>query len=210
MVTTSRARVPKARAIRGTVAKKAARLTPPSVNRLVEAATGMFNQFGIHATGIDRILAEAGVARMTLYNHFGSKEGLVREVLERESLAWFQRLDCALDQAGPSARDKVSVYFDVLQAWFSQPDFKGCGFMNAVGESARDDACVRPIAKAHRDANVAYVRKLLGEEGLNADALADTIIMIADGATVDVMVTGDLVIVERARRVALYLLDNAG
>ena len=209
MVATS-IRLPKAKAIRRTMARKAALLTPPPASRLVEAATDMFNQFGIHATGIDRILAEARVARMTLYHHFGSKEGLVREVLHRESVQWFQRLDRALDGAGPNPRDKVSIYFDVLRAWFSQPDFKGCGFMNAVGESSRDDTCVRPIAKAHRDANVAYLRQLLGNGFADPENLADTIIMIADGATVDVMVTGDLDIVERARRVALRLVEEEG
>ena len=185
---------------------KAARV-PPSVERLVETATAMFNRFGIHATGIDRILTESGVARMTLYNHFGSKDGLVREVLQRESVAWFERLDRAMAAAGPTAWDRVSVYFDVLHAWSSQADFKGCGFMNAVGESSRDDDRVRPIARAHRDANVAYVRRLLDPAAPDADGLADTIVMIADGATVGVMVTDDLGLVERARRIAMGLLD---
>jgi|SRR6266436_4485267 len=64
--------------------------------RLVLAAARLFNEHGIHATGIDRIIAEAGVARMTFYKHFGSKEGLVRAVMERESKAWFEWLDAEL------------------------------------------------------------------------------------------------------------------
>lgn len=179
---------------------------PASAYRLLQTATAMFNRYGIHATGIDQILAEAGVARMILYKHFGSKSGLVHEVLRRESLAWFERLDRAMAKAGPKVADRISVYFDVLADWADEPDFKGCCFMNAVGESAFDDAAIRPIASAHRRASVAYVQRLLGT---GEEALADTIVMIANGATVDVMVTGNPKIVERARNAALSLIAIA-
>ena len=50
---------------------------------LLDTAERLFYAEGFHATGIDRVINEAGVARMTLYNHFASKEALIEAVLER-------------------------------------------------------------------------------------------------------------------------------
>ncbi|WP_375463977.1 TetR/AcrR family transcriptional regulator [uncultured Methylobacterium sp.] len=177
--------------------------------RLVSAATQLFNARGIHATGIDGILAEAGVARMTLYKHFGSKDGLIREVLTRESRAWFERLSADMPASG-SAVERLEGYFNVLAAWFAEPDFKGCAFINAVGEAEIDDVCVRPIARAHRAANVDVLRAIVTQAGgADSDGVAETLMMIADGCTVGAMVTGDGGLVARARALAVTVLRGA-
>ncbi len=178
--------------------------------RLVLTATRLFNENSIHATGIDRIIAEAGVARRTLYNHFGSKEGLIRAVMQRESEAWFEWLDSELariDEHDP--RNRIVGFFALLGKWFSRSDFKGCSFINAVGEHPLDN-CVRPIAKAHRQANFEYIRRLLeGSKISNLDKLADQIAILADGATVTAMVTGNHTMAETAASAALALMDTA-
>src|SRR5882724_3331452 len=97
--------------------------------RLVLTATRLFNENSIHATGIDRIIAEAGVARRTLYNQFGSKEGLIRAVMQRESNAWFEWLDSELTPpAMHNPRQRIIGFFALLGEWFSRSDFKGCSF----------------------------------------------------------------------------------
>jgi AcrR family transcriptional regulator len=178
--------------------------------RLVLTATRLFNENSIHATGIDRIIAEAGVARRTLYNQFGSKEGLIRAVMQRESKAWFEWLDSELprvDEQDP--RRRIVAFFALLGKWFSRSDFKGCSFINAVGEHPLDN-CVRPIAKAHRQANFEYIRRLLdGSKISDLDKLADQIAILADGATVTAMVTGNQKMAETAASAALALMDTA-
>jgi AcrR family transcriptional regulator len=178
--------------------------------RLVLTATRLFNENSIHATGIDRIIAEAGVARRTLYNQFGSKEGLIRAVMQRESKAWFEWLDSELariDEHDP--RKRIVGFFALLGKWFSRGDFKGCSFINAVGEHPLDN-CVRPIAKAHRQANFEYIRQLLdGSKISNLDKLADQIAILADGATVTAMVTGNHTMAETAASAALAIMDTA-
>ena len=178
--------------------------------RLVLTATRLFNENSIHATGIDRIIAEAGVARRTLYNQFGSKEGLIRAVMQRESKAWFEWLDSELprvDEHDP--RRRIVAFFALLGKWFSRSDFKGCSFINAVGEHPLDN-CVRPIAKAHRQANYEYIRRLLdGSKISDLDNLADQIAILADGATVTAMVTGNHRMAETAASAALALMDTA-
>src|SRR5260221_11274712 len=80
--------------------------------RLVLTATRLFNENSIHATGIDRIIAEAGVARRTLYNQIGSKEGLIRAAMQRARNAWFEWLDSELAlSAMPNPRQRITRLF---------------------------------------------------------------------------------------------------
>jgi AcrR family transcriptional regulator len=176
--------------------------------RLVLSASRLFNAHGIHATGIDQIIMEAGVARMTLYKHFGSKEGLVRAVMEHESRTWFEWLDAELDwRKGP--RDRIQAFFALLGIWFARRDFKGCSFINAVGEHDRDDDCVGPIAKAHRKATCAYIKRLLeGSTVIDREQLANQLTMLADGATVTAMVSGSSGVALAAGKAAIALLDS--
>ena len=177
--------------------------------RLVLTAARLFNEHSIHATGIDRIIAEAGVARMTFYKQFGSKEGLVRAVMERESKAWFEWLDAELGRP-QEPRQRISAFFALLGKWFSRSDFKGCCFINAVGERDRLDNSVRPIAKAHRKATFVYIRSLLEGSALaDPDQLADQLTILADGATVTAMVTGNPRTASSAAKAALALMDAA-
>jgi len=81
----------------------------------------------IHSTGIDQIIAEAGVARRTLYNQFGSKEGLIRAVMQRESNAWFEwlRFRAGAFPTYVIPGQRIIRFFALLGKWFSRSDFQG-------------------------------------------------------------------------------------
>src|SRR5260370_28193853 len=128
--------------------------------RLVLTAARLFNERGIHATGIDRIIAEAGVARMTFYKHFGSKEGLVRAVMEQESKAWFEWLDAELGRP-QEPRQRIRAFFALLGKWFSRSDFKGCCFINDIGEHDRIANSLHPHSIVHRQATHVLIHSLL-------------------------------------------------
>jgi AcrR family transcriptional regulator len=186
----------------------APRLTPSE--RLMDTAAALFNAHGIRATGIDSILAKAGVARMTLYRNYGNKDGLVRSVLQRESAAWLEWLDRELGCMQGTAHDRLCAYFDLLERWFAQPDFRGCSFINSVAEAPLEGDCVKPIAAAHRQASVAFLVRLLADAGVPDLAdFAEQIVMLADGATVGAMITGDIGLLRRARAAALALMRDA-
>jgi AcrR family transcriptional regulator len=133
-------------------------LTPKPGDRLLNTATRLFCRHGINATGIDKILAEAGVAKMTLYNQFGSKEGLVFAVLEREGEAWRSWFQTAVDQLGGTPADKLVGIFDVLENWFQQDGFYGCAFINAVAEHNKEDPRIRSLAQAHKKKVLAVIQ----------------------------------------------------
>src|SRR5882724_10422307 len=103
-------------------------------DRLIEAATRLFCRYGVNSVGVDAIVEAAGTAKTTLYKVFGSKDGLVEAVLEREGRAWRAWFLEEIDGPGGSAEARLKRIGPALKQWFSRADFYGCPFINAVGE----------------------------------------------------------------------------
>src|SRR5258708_22179344 len=96
--------------------------------RLLAAANELFYAEGVQSVGIDRIIEHAGVAKGSLYNTFGSKEGLVRAYLESRHANTTGRLQHAI--AGvDDPRQKILAVFDAQGQLFRQPGFRGCAFV---------------------------------------------------------------------------------
>jgi AcrR family transcriptional regulator len=166
-------------------------LTLKPGDRLLNTATRLFCRHGINATGIDKILAEAGVAKMTLYNQFGSKEGLVFAVLEREGEAWRSWFQTAVDQLGGTPADKLIGIFDVLENWFKQDGFYGCAFINAVAEHNKEDPRIRTMAQAHKSKVLAVIRELAEQAGVtDPEAVTEAVGILVDGAIIAAVITG--------------------
>lgn len=100
---------------------------------VVDTAYALFKQGGFHATGIDRIIAEADIAKMTMYRHFPSKDELIVEVLDYRAGRFDRQLD-RLEQEGITAEQKISKIFDWHERWFRSADFHGCLFAHALAE----------------------------------------------------------------------------
>lgn len=100
---------------------------------IVETAYALFKRAGFHATGIDRIIAEADVAKMTMYRNFPSKDGLIVEVLNHRARRFDRQLD-RLTQGTAAPERKIRAIFDWYGRWFQRPDFHGCLFAHALAE----------------------------------------------------------------------------
>lgn len=175
--------------------------------RIIEAARTLFCREGIHATGIDRILEEAGAAKMTLYNQFGSKEGLVDVVLRREGEAWRGWFRDALDQSGNTPREKLENLFAVLRQWFARADYSGCAFMNAVAEYPKGDKHIQALALEHKREVGAILRGLVVESGVtDSGPLLEELTILFDGAIIAALIGGDPKAADSADRVARVLL----
>ena len=109
-------------------------MASPKREKLLECARRLFETEGFHTTGIDRVLAEAGVAKMTLYNNFGSKDGLIVAVLNKTSHQMIERLEQTIQAASNDPYEQILGVFDALATWFSNPEFCGCMFQAAVAE----------------------------------------------------------------------------
>ena len=175
--------------------------------RIVDVAREMFCRDGIHATGIDRILAAAGASKMTLYARFGSKEALVREVLGAEGEAWRETLFAACTAASPDPRAQLGHVVAALGGWFRGGRFYGCAFMNAVAEHTKGEAWLRELAAAHHREVLGFLAGRAQAAGFAQPALlARQILLLVDGTIAALMVSGDasvLAVAERTLRAVL-------
>ncbi|MFD5412350.1 TetR/AcrR family transcriptional regulator [Streptomyces nojiriensis] len=167
--------------------------------RLLDTAEELFYRHGIQAVGMDRIRTASGVPLKRLYRVFPAKESLVTAYLERRDRRWLDSLrTAALAPAQPRAR--VLAVFDWLADWFTEPDFRGCAFLNAYGELG---AAAPEIVRVHK----AELLALLA--GLTADpALADRLLILTEGATAVAALTPGREPARRAREIAELLLGE--
>lgn len=179
-------------------------------DRILETASRLFYQEGLRATGIDRIIAESGVAKMSFYRHFPSKADLIAAYLNARHDQWMAWFTGEVDERiGKSGRG-LEVIADVLGDWFRQPDFRGCAFINTLAESGAAAGQEQHIAVEHKQQLKAYLEKLARQLGLaRPRQTAEMAIVIIEGAIVRAQMTGDKNVVAVCRNLLRNLQDNA-
>ncbi len=179
-------------------------------DRLIDTAIELFNRDGYRATGIDRILAESGVAKMTLYNHFGSKDELILAALKRRDARWREWFGHALARRAESPRGRLLAVFDALEEWFAQADFQGCMFMRAASEFCACDDPIHAASAEHQRLFLAELRDLAAAAGAQRPAkLARELLLLVLGATVATQVNGPLGAGQAAKKAAEVLIEAA-
>lgn len=147
--------------------------------RLLATAGELFYQEGVHTVGIDRVIAEAGVAKATLYSAFGSKDGLIAAYLEDRHRALRERVERAIGRR-PSPRDGLLAIFDVLIELAGEPGYRGCAFANATAEAHAESAAA--AADAYRGWLRHTFSTLASQAGAaDPDALGQQLHLLWDG-----------------------------
>jgi AcrR family transcriptional regulator len=165
-----------------TMAVKEAGTTRPSAReRLLAAANELFYNEGVHTVGIDRVIEQAGVAKASLYNTFGSKDELVRAYLETRHASVTQRITQAVERYD-TPRERLLAVFEGQGELFAQPDYRGCAFARASAESHPGD-----LAEQAAEAYRRWVRTLLTELAAQAgvpepEVLARQLHLLYDGS----------------------------
>ena len=189
---------------------------PNKKEHLVETAVKLFGRDGFHATGIDKILQEAGVARMTLYKHFRSKEELILAALrlrDEQFRTWFKR---TIEKTGGTPAERLLASFDALGEWFagrafSGLPFSGCSFINAAAEFSESGHAVHRMAAEHKRLVLEYLRLLASAAGArDPDVLAWSISLLHEGAIVTAQVSGDINAGRGAKKIARMLMLEHG
>jgi AcrR family transcriptional regulator len=157
-------------------------------DRLLDATERLVYRDGIHGTGVDTILAEASVARMSLYNQFGNKDGLVLAALERRDRRWMEWYASRVEALAPAGPARVPALFDVLGEWFRQSDFHGCAFINAAGELPDPTHEVRRLSLRHKQALARFIALVATEAGI--EPFGRALFLLVEGAIVTAMVEG--------------------
>ena len=177
-------------------------------DHLVETAAQLFEKDGFHATGIDRILAESGVAKMTLYNHFKSKEELIVAVLESRDAQFLTWLEDQLTDVSPA--DRVLAIFDALEVWLRSDGFSGCIFTCAANEYADQAHPIHQQAALHKR----HIFDLLSRLASDADCfdvrgVAQQLLVLYEGAISVAHALDAPIAARQARRAAEAVLDAA-
>lgn len=181
----------------------------PARERVLAAADRLFYAEGIHAVGVDRIVAEAGVAKASLYAHFGGKDAIVEAYLEGRSSAWRTHVQDELPRRADAPLDRLLAVFDLLGEWFAAPGYAGCPFVNAAAEYGTGGA-VGAVAQRHRDWVLALFGDLLAEAGRDDPETAEQLRLLYDGAMVAARLDGTPRAADRARVAAALLVRAAG
>jgi AcrR family transcriptional regulator len=179
--------------------------------RIRRAAYDLFSRLGIRAVGVDAVIAEAGVAKMTLYRNFASKDDLILDFLQRREELWTEQwLIAESAQRASEPGPRLLAVFDLLGEWFARPDFEGCPFLAALLEFRDQGDPVGWAAAGH----LARIRAYLSDQAALAgaadpDALARSWHILMNGAIIAAH-EGDVQAAARAREAAELLLPRHG
>jgi len=177
---------------------------------LIKTAVELFSERGYHATGIDTILATAGVSKKTLYNHFRSKDELILAALRHYDGLFRNGFMRQVEAEATVPRDRLLAVFDVSERWFASDKFYGCMFINAIGEYSEPESPIREVCKEFKKLMRAYLRELAAAAGAkDPAALADELALLLEGATVTAQVSGDRRAAQTAKRIANTIIEQA-
>ncbi len=162
--------------------KRSADATPTARERILQTSERLFYRDGYRAVGVDTIIAESGVAKMTLYRHFPAKDDLIAAYLERANeqlLAWME----GLIAPHRNPRRALEAVFDGVAKLASSPECLGCAFVGASAEFPELDHPGHRVALEHKRAVVDRLRTLAAEAGArDPKALAEELLLVMDGA----------------------------
>jgi len=179
--------------------------------RIDRTAYELFSRHGIRAVGVDTISARSGVAKMTLYRHYPSKDDLALAFLRRREELWTRSwLQKEVERRGRTPAERLLAVFDVFEKWFRRHDFEGCSFIKVLLEHDDRGHPVRKASEAHIETIRAFLRQLAADAGVrDADAFARQLQMVMMGSIVAAH-AGDRDAARRAKELGSMLLARAG
>jgi AcrR family transcriptional regulator len=179
--------------------------------RILDTAYDLFSRHGVRAVGVDRIVAESGVAKMSLYRHFPSKEALVLTFLQEREQRWTKDwLAAEVARRAGSPADRLLAIFDVFGEWFQLSDFEGCSFINVLLEHDDRESDVRQASAMYLGNIRSFVSGLAADAGApDPDGLAHKWHILMKGSIVAAG-EGDRHAAKRAQDIGRLLLADAG
>lgn len=168
--------------------------TTPGGQRILEAASELFYLHGITTTGLDLVVDRAGVTKRTLYQRFGSKDGLIRAYLAARAHKWQSLVLERVQIAFTRQENPVTAVFDLTYEWVADNP-RGCGFVNAwaeLGDSASSET------KAAIQREKLWMRKLF-EALTGSSASGELIHELYEGVLVCATILGDAEAIPRAK-----------
>lgn len=169
--------------------------------RIVETTFDLFAKQGYNSTGINQIIADAGVAKASFYLHFKSKEDLCVEFLNVRHKYWFNELHTFTAQA-EDLRSKIISAFDFLIYMNDKENFRGCSFLNILSEIPMDNVKILNVIQAHKADLRNYFLALLKD-----DVLSDHIYMLFESSIIESQLFKSNELIEKSKKIVINLIQ---
>jgi len=181
--------------------------------RLIDTALALFSSGGYHATGIDRIIADSGVAKMTLYKNFRTKDALIVAALETCDAAFREWIAAEIERRAKTPGQKLLALFDAYGAWFEggfDGKFTGCSFVKAAGEYTDPSDPIHAVAAAHKAAVLREVITLATQAALREpETISRQLFLLLEGALSVATLHGNAASIRDAKAAATALISLA-
>ncbi len=184
----------------------------PARDRLLDAASTLFYDRGITATGVDAVVAASGVSKPTMYAHFRSKSELVAAVLARRTARRQDSLPAWLAARAADPRERLLAVFDWLAEFHAAEGLRGCAVLNAAAELPDPEDPARQAARRHKRWMREFLTGLAADAGLDEpERLGSQLLLLLDGASSRIVVEGGpeatREVCAQARQAAAVLID---
>ncbi|MBX9767307.1 MAG: TetR/AcrR family transcriptional regulator [Bdellovibrionales bacterium] len=160
-------------------------------DKLIGTALRLFYRYGVNAIGVDRIIAESNVAKMTFFKHFPTKRDLILEFLrvrDQRFAEWFTK---TLESRVKDKKRKIVAAIEAVEIWFKSPDFRGCAFINTTAESGPEKGEEKTLCLSHKKHFAKILEELAANDGYkNPAIIADQLAIAIDGATIRAQMDG--------------------
>jgi AcrR family transcriptional regulator len=178
--------------------------------RLTETAARLFSEKGFSNVGINEIVRDAEVARMSLYNNFASKEDLALAAYETVSEARHAALGAAI-AAAANPRSAILAVFDVAIDIAQQEDFRGCAFLNLAAHLEPGADRLLALVRDHKARLRETFEHLAADDGqADPGQIGRQLLALWDGALADAHIEGGVAPISAAREAAECLLRSSG
>jgi AcrR family transcriptional regulator len=176
--------------------------------RILEAAHALFTMRRLRAVGVEEIIARAGVAKMTFYRHFRSKEDLALAVIARHETLWTREwFEAEVLRRADNPTERLLAIFDIFDEWFRRPDFEGCFFLNTLVEFPERGDPIREASNRQIAAIRVILANLAAQAGIaTPDDFAHKWQMVLIGSIV-AATEGEAEAASRARELGRLLLE---
>ncbi|MEH6403595.1 MAG: TetR/AcrR family transcriptional regulator [Sneathiella sp.] len=176
---------------------------------ILHKALDIFYRDGFRATGMDKLVKETGISKTSMYKYFRTKDELILASLRLRDELFRNSLVRKIEEKGDDPITQILGFFDVLEEWFYDPDFRSCMFIKATGEYPERGQPVNNIAAEHKNLFGDYIRKLVIKTGAtDPELLTQQILLLKEGAIVTAHIHGPKGVAQNAKLAASALLNT--
>lgn len=189
----------------------AVRDTKPSElhDRILATASKLFYRNGVHSVGVDLVVAESGVAKTSLYRHFGSKDALVAAFLESEDADFWRKWDAIAERHSNDPPAELDAYLDWMDVRLRRTGYRGCPQLNVVAELTDPKHPARKIATRHKERMRERFRELAKRMGLDKPKqIGAQLALVFDGAFMSAPLGAGVEMADTLRRTVAALLES--